>query len=103
MVSQQVNRSTMSQVREVWELNILYEQEIATRAACWRVQQIVFFGRWHTSLSFETASGMKWPKQPTSRLTENPVIDHSDPLYSTLKLKGDVQYLVTTESSNNTM
>jgi len=34
MVSQQVNRLTMSQVREAQELNILDEQEIATRTAC---------------------------------------------------------------------
>ena len=45
MASQQVNRSTTSQVVEAWEcealiqyntiqLKILYEQEIATRATC---------------------------------------------------------------------
>ena len=32
--SQQVNRSTTSQVVEAQELKVLYEQEIATRAAC---------------------------------------------------------------------
>ena len=34
MASQQANRSTTSQVVEARELKILYEQEIATRAAC---------------------------------------------------------------------
>ena len=34
MASQQVNRSTTSQVVEARELKILYEEEIATRAAC---------------------------------------------------------------------
>ena len=34
MASQQVNGSTTSQVVEAWELKILYEQEIATQAAC---------------------------------------------------------------------
>ena len=33
MASQQVNRSTTSQVVEARELKILYEQEIVTRAA----------------------------------------------------------------------